>query len=84
MSAPPASLPDAGQHGTYHADNGDESYHGEEPAKYDVCEYNPVERQPWTLEMSVETFLLMIDRIDAKIDKIIRLSIIFFVTLHRI
>ena len=57
MSAPPASFPYAGHHGANHADDGDKPYYGEEPGEYNVCEDNPVEWQPWSLEMSVELFL---------------------------
>jgi hypothetical protein len=43
MSAPPTSLPDAGQYGTNHTDYGYESYNGIEPPDDDVCDDYPIE-----------------------------------------
>jgi hypothetical protein len=43
MSAPPASLPDAGHHGTYHANECDKSHNGEEPPDDDIGDNNPIE-----------------------------------------
>ena len=44
MSAPEAASPDAGEHRTYHTNEGHQAYHGEEPAQQDVGDDNPVER----------------------------------------
>jgi len=57
MSAPPAALPDAGHHGAYHTDDGEESDDGKEPTEDDIRDDDPVERLSWNLEMSVESFL---------------------------
>ena len=57
MPAPPTTFPDAGQYGADHANDGDESYHGEEPSEDDVRDDNPVERKSRGLKMSVESFL---------------------------
>ena len=57
MSAPPAALIDARHHGANHADKRQQSNHWEEPAEDDVSDDNPVERNPWSFKMSVESFL---------------------------
>ena len=57
MSAPPASFPDTRQNWANHADDSYESYHWEEPSKDDIRNNNPIERNSWSLKMSVETFL---------------------------
>ena len=57
MAAPPASFPDAGQHGANHADDGDEAHNGEEPRDDDIRDDDPVERLPWSLEMSMKLLL---------------------------
>ena len=56
MSAPPATLKDARHHWTNHTDKCQQANHWEEPAEDDVDDNDPVERQPWSLEMSMESF----------------------------
>ena len=62
MSAPPAALIDARHHWAYHADDGHEANHWEEPAKDDVGDDNPIEGHARRLKVTVETlccFLLV-------------------------
>ena len=56
MAAPPAALKDARHHGADHTDDGQSPNHWEEPAEDDVCDDDPVKRQPWSLKMSMESF----------------------------
>ena len=43
MSAPPAPFPNAGHHGTNHADECDESYDRIEPSDDDIRDDDPIE-----------------------------------------
>lgn len=60
MSAPPTSFPDASHYGTNHTDDGDESHYGKEPPDDDVSKNNPVERQSWSLKMSMKAFCVLL------------------------
>ena len=57
MSALPATFKDARHHRADHTDDGQQANHWEKPAEDDVGDDDPVERQPWSLEMSMESFL---------------------------
>ena len=56
MSAPPATFKDARHHRADHTDDGQQANHWEKPAEDDVGDDDPVERQPWSLKMSMESF----------------------------
>ena len=57
MSEPPAPFKDARHHRADHTDDGQQANHWEKPSEDDVGDDDPVERQPWSLEMSMESFL---------------------------
>jgi hypothetical protein len=59
MSAPPASLPDAGHNGANHADECDESYHRIKPSNDDVCDDDPIEIQSWSRKVAMESLFLL-------------------------
>ena len=60
MSAPPASLPDAGHHGTNHTDECEETNHGIEPPDDDIGDDNPIEIQSWSRKVAMEILLFLI------------------------
>ena len=60
MSAPPASLPYAGQHGTNHTDECDESYYGIEPADEDIGDDDPIEIESWSGKVAMEILLFLL------------------------
>lgn len=59
VSTPPSTFPDARQYRTKHANNSQQSYHGEEPSKDEVGKENPIERLSWSLKMTIKTLFLL-------------------------
>ena len=60
MTAPITSSPDGCQHGSYHADDGDESHEGEETANDKIGDDNPIEVQARYGIMSMKGLLFLI------------------------
>ena len=59
VAAPESATPNRGDHRSYHADKRQQTNDGEEPADDDICEDNPIERKPWSCEVTMKLFLFI-------------------------